>query len=91
MNASEVIRTISAEHGLTKTKATEILDSVANIVAHGLNNGGSVALPGIGKIEASRTKARTGRNPRTGESVQIPAKTKARFKPSKILLDRING
>ncbi len=57
------------------------LEATCNVMAAELLGGGEVSLPGIGKLKTVATKARTGRNPRTGEPLEIPAGKKVTFSP----------
>lgn len=90
MNARELAGVIADRNGLTKKQAIDLLDSVGDIVSGQLASGGEVSLPNLGKLTVNRVEARTARNPKTGEPVAVPAKNKARFRPSKTLNDRIN-
>lgn len=76
---------------LTTTMGTveKTLDVLCGVAAAELLGGGEVPLPGIGKLKAKKTAARKGRNPRTGESVDIPAGKKVRFVPCKELKEAL--
>lgn len=59
--------------GATRLHVESILEALANVAAAELLGGGEITLPGIGKIKTVARKARTGRNPRTGQTIEIPA------------------
>lgn len=71
-------------------KKGRALDSTINLVPDHLVTAGKLALPGFGTFYTVARKARIGRNPRTGAQVKIKARTVAKFKPSKQLIERIN-
>jgi nucleoid DNA-binding protein len=80
---------------ISQAKAAEIVDIIFStkpgegIIAVELDAGREVAIAGFGKFDTRRSKARTGRNPQTGEPVDIPARTVAKFSPAKGLKDRV--
>ena len=90
MNKNELIASIAAETGLTKTDSAKALDAFINSVAATLKNGDEVRLVGFGTFGVSKRAATTGRNPRTGETINIPARKVAKFKPGKALQDSVN-
>ena len=80
---------LAEKHGMSKKETTELLENmVANFVKH-LKKGERVRIPGLGILEVKQMKARTGRNPQTGETIQIPAKKKVAFRVSKDLKDSV--
>lgn len=83
MNKAELVKAISERAELTKTQATAALDAVTSTVVETLQAGEEVGLKGFGTFKSVTRDARTGRNPKTGEPVKIPAKTLAKFKFSK--------
>lgn len=85
MNKADLIGKISKDADISKEKANLAIDSLVAGVTQGLKKGGRVTLVGFGTFYISKRKARTGRNPQTGESIQIKAKRVARFKPGKDL------
>ena len=85
MNKADLIGKISKDADISKEKANLAIDSLVAGVTQGLKKGGRVTLVGFGTFYISKRKARTGRNPQTGESIQIKAKKVARFKPGKEL------
>lgn len=90
MTKAELITAISDASQITKADTQLILDNLAKVGSKELAATGEFALPGFGKLEVSERNARTGRNPRTGESVQIPATKRVKFSASKVLKDSIN-
>lgn len=96
MNQSQLIQALADQTGesgtaLNKTEVSRVLVALSGVVQHQLKAGEEVSLPGLGKLKALHKAAKTGRNPRTGEAVEIPAKTVAKFVPAKALTDAING
>lgn len=73
----------------SKTMVAGCFDSLCDVMAAELLGGGEVPLPGIGKLKAKKTAARKGRNPRTGESVDIPAGKRVRFVACKELKEAL--
>ena len=90
MNQADLIDHITTDTGLTKTDIKKVLDSQAAVVHEALGKGSEVVLHGIGKISVAQRKARTGRNPSTGEAIQIAAKKVPNFSAVKALKDAAN-
>ncbi len=84
---SNVVDSIVEATGLSKKDANAAVDAFAATVCEALSNGDSVGLIGFGTFEAKRRPARTGRNPQTGDPIDIPAKTVPVFKAGKKLRD----
>lgn len=83
MNKSELISEVAAKSGLSKNDVTTVLDMLSETLEDAvMNKNDTVTLPGVGIFKRKDVPARTGRNPRTGESVSIPAKSKLAFKQS---------
>jgi len=85
MNKADLIAKISKDADVTKERANLAIDSLIDGVTKSLKKGGRVTLVGFGTFYTSKRKARTGRNPQTGQTIQIKAKRVARFKPGKEL------
>lgn len=85
MNKQAIIEIVHGQLGGTKTKAEEVVQSVFDIISKQLKGGGEVSIAGFGIFATKQRKARTARNPKTGESVQVAAKRVAKFKPAKAL------
>lgn len=90
MNKSELINHIAASAGINKTQATAALQAVETGVIDTLANGGQVVLTGFGTFKVNDRAARTGRNPKTGEEIQIAATKVPTFKAGKGLKDAVN-
>ena len=80
MNKSELINAIAADAGINKAQAKAALESLTGNVTKSLKKGNKVALVGWGTWSISKRKARTGRNPQTGDAIEIKAKNVVRFK-----------
>lgn len=81
MNKTELIEAISAEAELTKTDAKKALEAFMNVTEKTLKKEDKITLVGFGTFSISERSARTGRNPRTGEVLNIKAKKVVKFKP----------
>ncbi|MEH6445467.1 MAG: HU family DNA-binding protein [Oceanospirillaceae bacterium] len=90
MNKSELIDAIAASADIPKAAAGRALDATMAAVTETLTKGESVALVGFGTFSVKERAARTGRNPQTGEPIQISAATLPTFKPGKALKDAVN-
>lgn len=90
MNKSELIKSIATKSGLTPDQATQALNGLTDTIADTLAKGEEVALIGFGTFRATNRKARTGRNPKTGEAIQIPASKTPTFKAGKSLKEAVN-
>ncbi|MAK82065.1 HU family DNA-binding protein [Phenylobacterium sp.] len=92
MNTSDIIdRVAAADDKLTKAQAKQIVDGVFAAIRDAAISGEEVSLPGFGKFKVQNKPARTGRNPQTGEAVQIAASKKVSFQPAKALKDAVNS
>jgi DNA-binding protein HU-beta len=89
MNKSELVAAIANETGVTKKDIELVIRSLTNTVTAELKNGGKVQIPDLGSFKAAKREARTVRNPRTGESMQSPACTVAKFTAAKALKDAV--
>ncbi|WP_277560670.1 HU family DNA-binding protein [Acinetobacter beijerinckii] len=90
MNKSELIKYIASQAGLTQTQATAALQAVETAVIDTLASGGEVALVGFGTFKVTDRAARTGRNPKTGEELQIAASKVPTFKAGKAFKEALN-
>ncbi|MGE4265774.1 MAG: HU family DNA-binding protein [Desulfovibrio sp.] len=88
MNKAELIDMLN-EGGMTKSEAKAAVDSVLDAIVGAIANGEKITLTGFGTFEVVDTPARTGRNPQTGEAVQIPAGKRIKFKPGKQLKEAV--
>lgn len=91
MNKAELITSISEKSGLTKKDAEKALNSFVESVQEALVQRDKVQLVGFGTFEVRERGARKGRNPQTGEEIEIPAASVPAFKAGKALKDVING
>lgn len=91
MNKSELIAVIAIDADVTRAVAERAVNAFTNAVTEELKHAGSVELVGFGKFEVSQRAARNGRNPQTGETLQIAAAQVPKFKPGKKLKDAVNG
>ncbi|MES8537216.1 HU family DNA-binding protein [Cutibacterium acnes] len=83
MNKPVLIETIAAKAGITKADAAKALDALTGYITEGTGAGHSIAIHGFGTFVPRYRAARTGRNPATGETIEIAASTTLGFKPSK--------
>ena len=90
MNKNDLISQVAGDAGITKADAAKAVDSVIDNIAGALGQGGEVRLVGFGTFSVSHRKATTGRNPRTGEAIQIAASNQPKFKAGKALKDAVN-
>src|SRR2546423_15461982 len=89
MSQSEVINHFAEKFGMKRAQVKELFEEMANLAASEVKENGEFVLPGFGKIVLSERKAREGRNPQTGEPIQIPAKTTLKFRLSKGMKDSV--
>jgi DNA-binding protein HU-beta len=90
MNKNDLINNVADAAGISKTAAASAVESVLDSVSSALSNGDDVRLVGFGTFSVANRKATTGRNPRTGEAINIPASKSAKFKSGKALKDAVN-
>jgi len=90
MNKGELIDSVAGAAGLSRADATKAVDAVLDSIQGTLSNGGSVSLVGFGTFSVKARAARAGRNPRTGETIQIKASNVPGFKAGKGLKDAVN-
>lgn len=90
MNKAELVGEVADRTGLTKKTSREAVDAVISAITDSLSREERVTLVGFGTFGVRQRKARTGRNPRTGATIQIPAKRVAKFLPGKTLKERVD-
>ena len=90
MTKTDLVNYIAEETGLTKADATRALDAMMNGVIKGLKDDSKVALTGFLTFTAKQKEAKTGRNPKTGEPVKIPARVAVTIKAGSKLKDALN-
>jgi len=89
MNKAELIEAMASKADLTKADAKKALDAFIDATTKSLKKGDRVALVGFGSFSVAKRAARTGRNPKTGQEMQIPAKKVVKFKPGADLADSV--
>lgn len=89
MNNAELIDAVAAVTGGTKTNTKTAVDAVFAAISNSLAAGNEVSINGFGKFKVKDSPAREGRNPATGETIQIAASKSAKFSASKTLKDRL--
>ena len=90
MNKNELIAAVAEQSGLTKAQAGDAVEATLSCVTNALSGGDEVRLLGFGNFVVADRKATTARNPRTGETVQVPASKAPKFKAGKALKDAVN-
>ena len=90
MNKNDLIAAVADNTELSRGDATKAVDAVFDLITDCLKKGDEVRLVGFGTFSVSQRKATQGRNPRTGETIQIPASKQPKFKAGKGLNDAVN-
>jgi DNA-binding protein HU-beta len=90
MNKEDLIEALTTSAGLTKADAGRVVDSFIATITKTLSKGEEVRLAGFGAFVVTKRAASTGRNPRTGETIQIPASKNPKFRAAKALKDAVN-
>ncbi len=90
MTKADLVEKVSVEAEMTKKDAEQLVEIVFDSIVGSLNKGEKIELRGFGSFRVRERNARKGRNPKTGEAVNIPAKRVAYFKPGKELKELIN-
>lgn len=91
MNKSELAAAVADRAGTTQKQAGDVVEAVFEAMASTLAGGGEFRHPGFGTFSVADRAARTGRNPQTGDAIQIAASKAVRFKPAKALKEAVNG
>jgi DNA-binding protein HU-beta len=91
MNKTELVAAIAEKTGLSKKDAEKALKAFTEVVSEELKKGEKIQLVGFGTFEVAERPAREGRNPRTGETMPIPASKAPKFKAGKALKDAVNA
>jgi DNA-binding protein HU-beta len=89
MTKAELIAKVAQEAKISKTTAAKAIDSLTDTIVKELKRGGRITLPGFGTFSVAKRKARTGRNPRTGQEIRIRAAKTPKFKPGKGLKEAV--
>lgn len=90
MTLEELVNAVAKETGMTKANAGKAVHAVLHAIESALTQGQRVAIAGFGVFEVTERAARKGRNPRTGETIDIPPTKAVRFRPGKTLRDAVN-
>jgi len=90
LNKNDLVAAVSSDTGLSKADAAKAVDSVFDSISGALSGKQEVRLVGFGTFSVAHRKASTGRNPRTGETIQIAASNQPKFKAGKGLKDAVN-
>ncbi|HVR44990.1 MAG TPA: HU family DNA-binding protein [Thermoanaerobaculia bacterium] len=88
---ADVVSAIAEQAGISKKEANAAYDAFVGYIADTCQSGERCSIPGLGSFSVSERKARTGRNPRTSETIQIPASRNVRFKAGKDLKTSLNA
>jgi DNA-binding protein HU-beta len=91
MNKTELIEKVAESADMTKKQASQAVDAILDSIAEALKAGEKVQLIGFGNFESRERAARKGRNPQTGEEIEIAATKVPAFSPGKALKDAVNG
>ena len=91
MNKTDLLAAVAENAGVSKANASNAVDATFNAIADTLKQGGEVRLTGFGTFSVANRAATTGRNPRTGETIQIAASKQPNFKSGKGLKDAANA
>ena len=86
---SEIMAAMADAAGIAKKQAAAAYEKLLEVAYAGAKGPKGIMLPGLGKLLKAKSKARTGRNPATGEAIKIPARTKAKFRLCKACKDAV--
>jgi|TARA_Y100000294_G_scaffold176579_2_gene199361 DNA-binding protein HU-beta len=90
VNKNDLVASVAGAAELSKADAAKAVDCVFETITNSLANAGEVRLVGFGTFSVARRRASEGRNPRTGEKIQIPASNQPKFKAGKALKEAVN-
>ena len=90
MNKNDLVASVADDSGLSKADAAKAVDSVFDTISKALSDGSDIRLVGFGTFSVAQRRASEGRNPRTGEKIQIPASKQPKFKAGKALKEAVN-
>ena len=90
MKKSEIVASLADSNELSRGKAENVVDDLLDLIAEALAKGDKVVLSGFGTFEVRTRVARSGRNPRTGETIDVPEQKTPAFKVGKLLKDAVN-
>ena len=89
MTKSQMIATLAESAEMSKKQIASLLDTISEVVYKEVKKSGECIVPGFGKLVKVKRKARDGRNPATGETIKIPAKTVVKFRLAKAVKDAV--
>ena len=89
MNKASIVDSVHEKLGGTKVQAEEVVDTIINSIVESLKKGDEVSIAGLGIFSAKQRAARTARNPRTGEPIQVPTMRVPKFRAAKALKDAV--
>lgn len=89
MSQSEILNHFAQKFDIKRSQVKEFFEELANLAGAEVKRNGEFVLPGLGKMVKSERKAREGRNPATGETIKIPAKTTLKFRIGKAMKDSV--
>ena len=89
MNKQDLIGQVADRAGLTRSDSSRAVETMLEVISSALKRGDEVRLVGFGNFSVTRRKASVGRNPRTGEPMQIKASSQPKFRPGRILKDAV--
>ena len=90
MNKGDLINKVAEESNITKAQATTAVNSMFNAIGSALQGNDKATIIGFGTFSVTKREARSGRNPRTGATIEIAAKNVVKFKPGKDLMESVN-
>jgi DNA-binding protein HU-beta len=90
VNKNDLVATVSTSAGISKAESSRAVDAVFDGITSSLKGGQEVRLVGFGTFSVAQRRASKGRNPRTGEAIDIPASKQPKFKAGKSLKDAVN-
>ena len=90
MNKNDLVSAVASNTGMSKADSAKAVEGVFDAISGALSSGGDVRIVGFGTFSVANRKATTGRNPRTGQAIQIPASKQPKFKAGKGLKDAVN-
>jgi DNA-binding protein HU-beta len=91
VNKTDLVSIVAKHAQISKDAAAEAVDATFDGIASALRSGDTVRIVGFGNFQVAHRKASSGRNPRTGETIQIPASRIPKFKAGKALKEAVNG
>lgn len=89
MNKADLAAKVQEVLGGTKVQSEQVVETIVDTIVDTLKSGGEVSIAGLGIFSTKMRPARQGRNPRTGETIQVPAMRTAKFRPAKALKDAV--